>query len=79
MVSSMDLILSFSKWLPTVTAPSIEKSTFPIFSNYKWSIISKNCEPLCCTPETYNIVNQLYLNFKKSPSLPCDLPYTKFS
>ena len=26
---------------------------------------TKNCESLCCTPETYNIVNQLYLNFKK--------------
>lgn len=24
----------------------------PIFSNYKWSATFKNCESLCCTPET---------------------------
>ena len=30
-------------------------------NNYKWNIIFKNCESLCCTPVTY-IVHQLYLN-----------------
>ena len=32
------------------------------YYNYKWNITFKNCESLCCTPETYNIVHQLYLN-----------------
>ena len=31
-------------------------------SNYKWSITFKNCESPWCTPVTYNIVHQLYLN-----------------
>ena len=35
------------------------------YYNYKWNITFKNCESLCCTPETYNIVHQLYLDFKK--------------
>lgn len=39
----------------------------PIFHiNLKWSIILKNTESLCCTPETNVInVNQLYINEKK--------------
>ena len=38
--------------------------TEPIFyNNFKWSIIYKNTESLCCTLET-NIVNQPYFNLK---------------
>ena len=33
---------------------------------HKWNITFKNYESLCCTPETYNIVNQLYLNLKRN-------------
>ena len=32
------------------------------YNNYKWNITFKNCESLCCTFETYNIVHQLYFN-----------------
>ena len=31
------------------------------YTNFKWSIIYKNFEPLLCMPET-NSVNQLYIN-----------------
>ena len=32
----------------------------PIFyNNFKWGIICKNIESICCTPETNNIANQL--------------------
>ena len=31
------------------------------YSNSEWSIMYKNTDSLCCTPETNNI-NQLYLN-----------------
>ena len=42
------------------------KNIQPIFyNNFKWSIIYKNTESLCCTPET-NIVNQLYFNNNKN-------------
>ena len=38
----------------------------PLFSsNFKWSIIYKNIESLCHTPET-NTVNQLYFNKNKT-------------
>ena len=32
----------------------VQQGIQPIFyNNYKWSITFKNCESLCCTPETY--------------------------
>ena len=31
-----------------------------LYNNYKWRITFKNCESLCCTPETYII---LYINY----------------
>ena len=46
-------------------AAKTAKGMQPIFyNNYKWSITFKNCKSLCCTPDTYNIVNPLYLNKK---------------
>ena len=35
------------------------------YKNYKRSITFKNCESLYCTPVTYNIRHQLYVNKKK--------------
>ena len=32
------------------------------YNNYKLNLTFKNCESLCYIPETYNIVNQLYIN-----------------
>ena len=41
------------------------QETQPIFyNNFKWGIIFKTCESLYCTPVTYNVVHQLYFNFK---------------
>ena len=34
-------------------------------NNYKWNINFKNCDSLHCTLVTYNIVHQIYFNFKK--------------
>ena len=34
------------------------------YNDLKWSIIYKNIESLCCTPETQNIVSQLILIVK---------------
>ena len=42
----------------------------PIFyNNYKWSIIFKNCESLCCIPETYKFVNQPYHLYVESKNM----------
>ena len=37
-----------------------------LYNNQKQSITFKNCESLCFTPITYNIVHQLYFNPKKN-------------
>ena len=38
----------------------------PIFyNNYKWSIVSKDCDSLCCPPETYIILYIKYTAIKK--------------
>lgn len=30
-----------------------------VYNNFKWGIIYKSMESVCCTPETNNIANQL--------------------
>ena len=38
----------------------------PLFyNNFKWSIIYKNIESLCCTPETNKILQINYTSIKK--------------
>ena len=36
-----------------------QENTANIYNNFKWGIICKNIESICCTPETNNIANQL--------------------
>ena len=47
-----------------VTRVGYDLATKPL--PHKWNITFKNYESLCCTPETYNIVNQLYLNLRRN-------------
>ena len=37
-------------------------TTEQLNNNFKWSIICKNIQSLCCIPETNTIVNQPYFN-----------------
>ena len=52
----------------------------PIFyNNFKWNIIYKNIESLCCIPET-NIVNQLYFNEKMINKYQgCNVQHDKYN
>ena len=36
-----------------------------MYYNYTWNIIFKNCESLCCIPETYIILYIKYTSIKK--------------
>ena len=50
------------------TSPALQADSLPLTRPgrpYKWTITLKKCESLCCIPETYNIINQLYLNKRK--------------
>ena len=46
----------------TTTPPGEPQSLF--FNNFKWSISYKNCESLCCTPETNIILEINYTSIK---------------
>ena len=39
------------------------------YNNYNWSRAFKNCELLCCTLVTYNIIHQLYFNLNNNKKL----------
>ena len=50
-------------------------TTEQLNNNFKWSIICKNIQSLCCIPETNTIVNQPYFNWKKKGKAEkCFLP-----
>ena len=46
------------------------------YNNYKQNVTFKNCDSLCCTTESYNMVHQLYLNKKRSGKKLKSIPAT---
>ena len=47
------------------------------YNNCKWSTTFKNHESSCCTLETYNTVNKLYLNKKFIRDIQTDMVYIR--
>ena len=43
----------------------IDTRNIAIYNNFKWTVICKNIESLCCTHETINTIDKLYFNLNK--------------
>ena len=37
------------------------------YNSYKWNVTFKNCDSLCCTPETYIMLYIIYIYDEKVP------------